>query len=309
MKTHGLAFLFLASLFFSCQLEDSIDQTGNYWESNYLRKHLLRGAVHTLTSVDTNGSTHEVFNREGNPISGYTIMNRSMFSDTSTWSMAYAGGRLVSSTVFPSKRQPLLHTTTQYDYGNTGKYIPDPDELVNGHLSLIPGLSAQYSDSYRYDFTFYGSELWVVHSAQGMDNDTTIVQFTGNYPSSFKNRYFECTRIEYAENGMIKSYKVLSTEGYVERVYTYLPNKSFQLMDNQVTTALPWDQQTNMIYNYNDHQDVLEIVSDGGYNARYSNYAYDSKGNWTRRSFSYTTNGTESLWSENVTDLRTIIYY
>lgn len=309
MKTPCVALLLLASLFFSCQLEEPVVQTDNYWDSNYLRMHKLRGPVHTLTSVEPNGTLYLVFDRKGNPISGYTTQNRFPTSDTSTWSKTYAGGRLVRSTTLPFNHSDASETTTHYEYGFVGKYIPDPEQLFMGKIALIPGLSAQYSDTYRYDFTFYGTELWVVRSQAGMDNDTTIVQYAGNYPSSFTNRTYQGERIEYAENGMIKSYQVLTMQGYRKMVYTYLPDKTYQLLDNVVTTDLVWETQTNALYNYNDHQDLLELISDNGLSFRYSNYAYDSKGNWTRRDYSRRTESFEPTWSDTLTYTQKITYY
>ena len=299
----------VSSAFISCQLEDSVGESTNYWDSNALTKNKLYGSVHIVVSKYMNYIGYIEFNREGNPISSYQTAIGYGISDTSTMSVEYADGKQVKYTYVPDTRHPSIKTITNFEYGNTGKYIPQASGLFSGTLSLIPSLSAEYSETSREDYIFYGSELWIVKAEKGLPNDTTVVVYSGNYPSSFSNRSFECNRIVYAKNGMILSYSVLDKGSSTQIVYTFLPDSKYELLDNVVTTDLRWENQTYRLYSYNNHKDLMEAVSDDDWSERYTNYTYDKHGNWTSRKSYYRPNGTQSDWEEYGSTTQKCTYY
>lgn len=304
----GVLFLVL-SVFTSCQLEDPADEATNFWTSNALTRNKLYGSVHTLISNYNNYIGYAEFNREGNLISGYSSSIGYGISDTSTWSSEYANGKQVKYTYVPNTRRPSNKTITNFEYENTGKYIPQASGLFSGTLYLIPSLSAVYNETSREEYTFYGSELWVIRTGGNLPDDTTIVVYSGDYPSSFSNRSYECNRIVYANNGMILSYTVLNKEISTQMVYTYLPDSKYLLLDNVVTTDLRWDNQTYRLYNYNNRKDLLEALSDDDWSERYTNYIYDKQGNWTSSKYYYRPYGAEADWEEYGTTTRKYTYY
>jgi hypothetical protein len=293
----------------SCQIEDPTNDSGDYWSSNYLTKNGLHGPVHTWFSSFQGYYGYAEFNRDGNPVSGYSAWAGYGVSDTSTWSMEYANGKRIKYTYVPNSKRPSIKDITNYAYANVGKFIPEATSLFSGNLDLIPDLSAVYTENSSVDYTFYGSELWVVRTEDDLPNDTTIVQYTGNYPSSFSNRLYECNRILYAKNGMILSYSVLCKEISTQVVYTYVIDDKYLMLDNVVTTDLRFESQSYRLYKYNSHKDLLEALSDDDWSERYSNYTYDAKGNWTSRSCSYRPYGKESDWEPYGTIMQQYTYY
>ncbi|MCX6307664.1 MAG: hypothetical protein NTY32_02145 [Bacteroidia bacterium] len=199
MKTRLIvsALLVLALGFFSsCDQEGVNGDTSNYWNANALTKMKLRGAVHTLT-LETEGQTVFTFNTDGNLTSKVTTA--STYSNSYTYS--YENGKLITETSTStysssSPKRATSTSTTTYEYQNTGKYIPrGPIHLYE--TGLVPSLSAIIYATNRQDFDFHGSDLWIVSSANGIPNDTTVVKYTGNYPLSSQNSWSYCNNMTY----------------------------------------------------------------------------------------------------------------
>ena len=294
--------------FSSCNQEGVNGDTTNYWNANALTKMKLRGAVHTLT-VETEGQTVYTFNTDGNLTSKVTT--GTTYSNSYTYT--YENGKLISETSnytysSSSPKRASNITTTTYEYQNAGKYIPrGPIHLYE--TGLVPSLSAIINATNRQDFTFHGSDLWIVGSSNGIPSDTTVVKYTGAYPSSILNSWSYCNNMSYATNGMFLTYD----EGFYgpnydnKRAYTFLPNDTYMLIKKMVNTNTGTTNSVETTnYTYNEKKDITEDASDS-WATQWANYVYDSAGNWTSRQTRYSTG--ETTWSAYTTETRSITYY
>lgn len=274
----------------------------NYWSSNSLTRMQLHGSVRTLVQDESGFQATYAFNSDGN-LTSYSVVGRYAINYT------YENGKLKSET--------MQSTTTNYEYTNVGKYVPldSYDLYVKG---LVPALSAIIKGTERTDYVFSGSNLSIIHSYNGTPMDTVHFQYTGNYPTgqSFVTPWHTSTlTITYAANGMFKSYSnQMSGQSFQEsRVLTFKTDDTYQLKDNAVNSNT-FESQTSTSttkYTYNDKKDITEEVSDldgtvnGG--SRYTEYVYDSQGNWTSRKVLLFTMG--QTWEVDRTETRTITYY
>ncbi len=311
MKTRLLvsAVLVLALGFFSsCDQEGVNGDTTNYWNANALTKMKLRGAVHTLT-LETEGQTVYTFNTDGNLTSKVTT--GSTYSNSYVYT--YENGKLVTETATNtyssnSAQRTTSTSVTTYEYENTGKYIPRGAFHIY-EMGLVPSLSAIIYSTNRQDFVFHGSDLWIVSSANGVPNDTAIVEYTGDYPSSVLMPWSYCRNMTYATNGMFLTYE----EGFYgpsyddNRAYTFQSDDTYLLVKKVVNTYTGTNNNVSTTnYTYNDKKDITEESSDS-WASQWANYVYDSAGNWTSRQTRYSTG--ETTWSAYTTETRTITYY
>jgi hypothetical protein len=287
--------------FSSCDTGGENSDTTNYWTTNSLVRMQLRGSVHTMTKTVGQDVTVYTFNTDGN-LTSEAITG---LSSNSTTTYTYANGKLTS--------QSNGSSTTTFEYENTGKYIPQmPFHIYMA--GLVPGLSAMINPNYRTDYIFHGSDLWMISSSQGIPNDTSVFQYTGSYPTSF-TMYSDASNhstlsMTYADNGMFKTY----SENYVgpsyleNRVISFLADDVYQLEHQWVTTNT-YQNETNTSttnYSYNDHKDILEQSSET-WATQWTDYVYDSTGNWTSRKTRYSTG--ETTWSAYTTETRSFTYY
>lgn len=292
----------------SCDTEGVDGDISNYWSSNALTKLQLKGSVHTMTMND-DGQTVYTFNTDGNLTSKvqtgssysnsytYTYEDGKMISETSTYSSSTSSSQRASQT-----------STTFYEYENTGKYVPrGPFHIYE--MGLVPALSAIIFPSSRTDFEFHGSDLWIISSSNGVANDTTIVRYNDKYPSSSGNTWSYVNNMTYASNGMFLTYD----EGFFgpnyddKRAYTFLPDDKYLLIKKMVNTYTGTNNTVNTTnYTYNDKKDILEQSSEE-WTTQWTDYDYDTAGNWTSRKTRYSTG--ESTWSEYRTETRSFTYY
>jgi len=303
------ALIVLALGFFSsCDQQGVNGDTSNYWNANALTKMKLYGAVHTLT-VETEGQTVYTFNTDGNLTSKVTT--GTTYSNSYTYS--YENGKLISETSTYtyssiSPQRASTTSTTTYEYQNTGKYIPRGTFHLYA-MGLVPSLSAVIYDTNRQDYVFHGTDLWIVSSTDGIPNDTTVVKYTGDYPSSTINAWSYCNNMTYATNGMFLTYD----EGFYgpnyddKRAYTFLPDDTYLLIKKIVhNTSGSSASYTETNYAYNDKKDITEENA-STWAKQWANYVYDSAGNWTSRQTRFSTG--ETTWSEYTTETRSFTYY
>jgi len=299
-------------LFYSCNTEEVEGGPNNYWDSNALTKMKLRGAVHTMTE----NATVFTFNSDGNVISQITTLPDNTFGTTYN----YENGKLVSETFTnsASNKTPLrsesFHTT--YEYENVGKYIPNG--VINlFERGLVRGLSAIIKDESRVDIDIHGSNLWMVNTYQGIPSDTTIVEYSGNLPSNISSYSSYCNNLNYASNGMFLSYSNGHTGSNFSNdySYTFVPSDTFLIVDRIVNTST-YGTQTSLKttdYTYNDHLEMTEEASvitgfeSAQWKYQWTDYVYDSAGNWITRKFRSSTGAT--TWSEYTTETRSFTYY
>lgn len=274
----------------------------NYWTSNTLTRMQLRGSVRTLVQDESGFQATYAFNSDGN-LTSYSVVGRFAINYT------YENGKLKSET--------MQATTTTYEYANTGKFVPidSYDIYDNG---LVPGLSAIIKGTERTNYVFNGSNLLIIHTYNGIPNDTTTFQYTGDYPtgqSMVTPWHTNTLTITYAANGMFKSYSnQMSGQSFQEsRVLTFKSDGTYQLKDKWVNSSTFDSQTTNSTiqYAYNDKKDITEEVNDqdGTVNGgnKYTEYVYDTQGNWTSRKVLMFTAG--KTWELDHTETRIITYY
>jgi len=296
----------------SCNTSEELTgDSFNYWQSNALTRMILHGSVHTMTEHNSTSQTVSTFNTDGN----LTSTVHTDTSSTTTMTYSYENGKLLSKTEAYLSNSSSSTFTTTYEYGNVGKYVP----LRLYHVcevGLVPSLSAVIEGDSRTDYVFNGTdELSVVDSYLGTPYNTTIIHYSGNYPSSY-TLYNGNISMSFAENGMFNSY----TENYPSiqmeesRVSTFLQDDAFQLLEKEVTT-IRYMSDTSTInsvstitinYTYNDHKYLTEVRSNEGI-TQWFDYDYDSAGNWTVRNSRYF----NSLvpWVDNPTETRCFTYY
>jgi len=300
MKTRLLvsAIIVLAlGVFTSCDTGGTNGDTTNYWTTNSLIKMQLRGSVHTMTKTLGDGATVYTFNTDGN------LASEAFGGSTTTY--AYENGKLISQTSGSS--------ITTFEYENAGKYIPRfPYHIYMA--GLVPGLSAIITTNNRTDYDFHGDDLWMVSSSAGIPTDTMVFQYTGNYPTSITlysdAQNHSTLSMTYADNGMFKSYtENYSGPSYLENsAITFLADDVYQLEHKWVTTGSYQNENTSSTTNftYNDHKDITEQSSES-WSSQWSDYVYDTTGNWTSRRTR--TSNDNTTWSDYTTETRSFTYY
>lgn len=312
MKSKVLLFCTLLSAglgLYSCDTETTGDSS-NYWTRNALTHLKLRGAVKTLTQTERVYN----FNTEGNLSSQVVYGNETFYH--------YEDGKMVRSVSYYSGSE--IGDTIRYEYDNVGKFIP----RSTFHLfetGLVPALSAVITSQGRTDYDFHGSNLWIVYSIN-MGNDlramdTAVVAFTGNYPSSYTGVFEFMNNMTYAANGMFRTYSegFLYPESSSTRAYSFLSNDDYLLMSSRVETSTgSYNNGTSTTsYTYNSHFDVLKETYVSSYmngdeqssyqsETEYSDYVYDSNGNWTSRKMR---SKNQDVWSAYQTETRGFEYY
>ncbi len=310
MKTRFLipALIVLSfGLFYSCNTEETEGGPTNYWDSNALTKLKLRGAVHTMTENDV----VTTFNSDGNVTS--IILTHPDQTNETTY--LYENGKLVSetTTISTSNNISLRSSSTQtnYEYENVGKYVPNIS-----NFDLVPALSAIITENNRVDCDFHGANLWMVYSSNGTPFDTIVVEYSGNLPSNFSSDNMYCNNITYASNGMFLSYNSGNTgpNYHSDALCTFVPSDTFLIGERIVMNSTYGSETTNKTtnYSYNEHLDLTEeaTVITGSQTAestfQWTDYVYDSAGNWISRIYHYSTG--EANLSE-YTQTRSFTYY
>jgi len=299
-------------LFYSCNTDGVEGGSTNYWDSNALTRMKLRGAVHTMTEklVYMGDETVYTFNTDGNLTS--KVIVGTAYSISITYS--YENGKLSFETNTSTNRfyTPEDTTTTftiKYRYENAGKYIHrGPVHLYE--INLVPALSAVIFESSREDYVFHGSNLWIVQSKNGVPEDTTIVEYSGGFPSSAQDDMNFFNNTTYATNGMFLTYDEGTSGPNFEdkRAYTFQSDDTYLLVKKVINTYMmgTTNEVTTTNYTYNDQKDMTEETSNTMSN-QWANYVYDSAGNWTSRQFRFSTG--VGTWGEFATETRNFTYY
>ena len=312
MKSKVLLFCTLLSAglgLYSCDTETTGDSS-NYWTRNALTHLKLRGSVKTLTQSERVYN----FNTEGNLSSQDVNGNETFYH--------YVDGKMVRSISYYSGSE--IGDTILCEYANVGKFIP----RNTFHLfedGLVPALSAVISSQGRTDYDFHGSNLWIVYSTKVRNElvpmDTAVVAFSGNYPASYSNGSAFINNMTYANNGMFRTYNegFLYPESSSTTAYSFLSNDTYLLMSSRVLTFTGSynNEISTTSYTYNSRFDVLTETYVSSYingdeqssyqsETEYSDYVYDSNGNWTSRKMR---SKNQDVWSAYQTETRGFEYY
>lgn len=311
MKLRSL--YFLSALFVgACCMTSCEDGTGEntddletiYWNKSAAFQMQLKGKVNSVV-VDDSLETY-VFNQAGN-----------LTSSTDTYSATeyiYSSGRLI--------RQITTHTyggetsnkdTMNFTFGTSGKYLPliMESEMVGLFKNLA---SIKYPWNSTTTFTASGDSMLML-SSQAQHNtmmgeymnlpDTTgSITFNGGlFPVTIRTNY-GLTSITYAADGRFLT--IQENSFFRSKLTTYKSNSNYMLPVSVVGQYEYEETPSTTTYTYNDKEDLI-YVDGSSTDEEYSDYVYDSKGNWTSRS--YRTKYGQDSWSNKETETRVITYW
>jgi len=301
----AILFVSILMLFTSCE-PNAIDGDSNYWNSSTLIRLHLNGKVKTLTS--SNGIQTDSYNQDG-------FITKSVYTSTdgtSTTTYNYASTGELTSTDFVSTIGEGASYSTNYEYGNTGKYVVQhPFHIMMS--GLVPELKSSVNQWGRMDYVFNGNTMLLITTSvsDGITyKDTATVLYSGKYPTSLTTTGSFAKDMTYASNGMFLTY----TEGfqgtgyYDERKYYFKPDNKFMLTDSVVhnSTNEYGSNHSATKYTYDSKKNVIKEESASG-TYDYS-YVYDSNDNWTSKTTKYKSAGS-STWGSPDTETRSIIYW
>lgn len=304
MKTHRFlaALLLLGIAFTSCDnSNDEVDPSGttNYWLSNSLVRMQLKGNVKSVAEISMNSVT-TLFDQRGMITERQTQYNTTHYTYNSAGQLVSMGG-------------------TTYEYGSHGKYIPESPFHWYESGGLVHNLKAVIYNDYRTDVKVEGDKVLLINT-RGSVIDTTVFNYSGNYPTGRTSEWDFIENVTYASNGMFSTY----SEGFYganyrdTRKYTFKADNEYLLPDKREMVGIQGgvtNNQSITTYTYNDKKDPLQIkevhtnqqgtVSE--YIKEYFDYVYDPTGNWTSRKRHIKNNNGQ--WEYEQIETRTITYW
>lgn len=299
---------FLSALFLSASCLTSCEEgTGEntdeletiYWNKSAAFQMQLKGKVKTVVVDDSLESY--VFNQTGNITS--------MTDEYAATEYIYSNGRLTRQI---STYSSGYKDTMDYTFNVSGKYLPliMYEEVAGLYKNLA---SIKYPWNSTTTFTASGDSVLIISThAQHhtmMDDymsfsDTTgSITFNGGlFPATIRN-YEGLTTFTYAADGRFLTEQ--KTTFYNSILTTYKTNSSYLLPVSEVVESEYSETPSTTTYTYNDNEDLIRVVN-GETIEEYDDYVYDSKGNWTSRSYKSKEGET---WSDEVTETRVITYW
>lgn len=330
-KTHTkmkkISLLAIACLaLISCDPNEGKTENGGGSETStnwWLRSQLAPEGVKSITETDEFRSTTKEYDRQGRP----TSINEQWGIDTHvTTTFTYGSdGQLKSMSQLTQERGNENVTTTSYEYGNPGKYLPVMGNM--GHLretGLAAGLS-KITEITNGDTTsvktmtfLSDTQLQIVHE-YGRWADTAYVKYQGAYPVDYYDGWWFYTGpISYQSNGMFLEYnegfKAPGEQPANARTFTYRTDYDKDMLLSRYEEITPGDR-TVSDYEYDQNGNMTKEVTNyygtsDEYNStstRIYTYEFDSHGNWISRHIEYIESNSEN--KESYTYERTILYY
>lgn len=295
------------------------DSSINWW----FRSQLAPEGVKSITETDEFRSTTKEYDRQGKP----TSINEQWGKDAHvTTTFTYGSdGQLKSMSQLTQERGNENVTTTSYEYGNPGKYLPVMGNM--GHLQetgLTAGLS-KITEITNGDTTsvktmtfLSDTKLQIVHE-YGRWADTAYVKYQGAYPVDYYDGWWFYTGpISYQSNGMFLEYhegfKAPGEQPANARTFTYRTDYDKDMLLSRYEEITPGDR-TVSDYEYDQNGNMTKEVTNyygtsDEYNStstRIYTYEFDSHGNWISRHIEYIESNSEN--KESYTYERTILYY
>ena len=253
-------------------------------------------------------------------------------SSVDEWFYEYNSDGLLTKETYinPGKNGDTILEQKIYEYNNKGKFVQPLLEDVEGFAyfdydHLIPDLSRVIMTTTRNGvlthsgervYEFHGDRMLIIHFGHNNPNrDTTVVIYKGNYP-------YECTRdkycfgpVSYQDNGMFSEFRRVfkNYDGSINReVKFYYRNcNGLMLPDKHKRVDFRNGDTLTTYYTYDDKGNpIREIEFDTENNpiiVEYS-YVFDSKGNWTQKTATFTDVDGNQLYKPR-TETRTIEYW
>ncbi len=294
----------------SCE-EDSGENTDElatiYWNKSAAFQMQLKGKVKTMVA---DSITTTSFNKSGTITSIITDDD----GDVSSYLYTYSSGRLTREIYSWSWDGHTNSDTTDYTYGTSGKYLPISANNVI-QMRLFRNIASLNTDYYTTRFEASGDSVLMISSHSndyGIMNytpmehvDTTSFTFNGGlFPVTIRRNNSLCN-LTYASDG-----RFLTAEeeyfGLSSMVVTFKSDNTEYLLPLSVEYKQAGATYATETYTYNENDDI--ISKDGQfYDEEYSDYIYDSKGNWISRG--YRGKGTMGDWSAKITQTRQFTYW
>lgn len=296
--------IFIVLILFSCNSNDVNNSLDNYWERSDLAKMNLKGKVKTIT----NGGIVTSYNEAGFIIS--IVNNSGGNSNTSIYS--YNANRQLIQTVTTSLYEGSQYiSTTTNEYNNQGKYVVKSTASLelNGltpNLSSSSTVSTYYNDTHiKIDYVFKDASTMFIINTTSINSinlkDTSTIQYNGNYPTGWSTEDNTHKNITYFSNGMFKTItkESVGTNVRYSSVYAFKTNNDYLMTESIVQTRIDSITPSNNYtytdtYTYNDNNDITDS-SENGNISHYSNYTYDSHGNYVTRILNYKYRGTTNF--------------
>lgn len=281
--------------------ENTDDLATIYWNKSDAFRMQLKGKVKTMYDGDSIDAY--TFNQDGN-ITQYSNNGWVVSSFT------YTNGRLTRKIGYSHFYEEVYQDTTDYAYGTSGKYMPlDLEEVIEGGLFRnIASFTTKFGVN---SFVTSGDSLLLIRSygqelRGGYVFADTIGSLTFNgglLPLTIRNEG-GLTTFTYAEDGRFLT--VQETMYDYSRQTTYKSNSNYMLPISRVILQQDYGVPTTTTYSYNDNEDLIavECLNQG---KEFSDYVYDSNGNWISRNFRYKYG--EGVWSEKYPDTRSFTYW
>ncbi len=310
------SFFYVSALFVSaccmtsCEegTDDNNDELASiYWNKSAAFQMQLKGNVDSLITED--GFIY-TFNQSGNITK---CIGQNYLTE-----FEYSNGRLIREiNTTQTWGDEIQKDTNSYTYGTSGKYLPLFENIESGLYRNIAGYKTRFR---KANYVQRGDSMLMIISYEDHYNitnriereapDTASLTFnSGSLPVTLRTPY-STYNMTYASDGRFLTIEEVSDnfyDGEMIDLTTFKSNSNYLLPISRVRT-LNNQSVTIRAYTYNEYDDVLteEAVD---YQIRYSDYQYDSKGNWiSRHRESRYTFSDNPDWTDDGTQTRTITY-
>ncbi len=308
-----------------------------YWDRTDRQIAGLRGKVkaHHITKYTTYDEF--VYDEAGHLIAKKYVNTENAGSNTDELHTYDAAGHRIRTEIRYPASDNFLTTWIDYEYENTGKYVPTQSfgwanglwESSNGYpITILKDLSkmrichdlgdhiqcSEYSYSFGSDGNLVITEdyFWYPMNGDPSNKETRTNEDIDNYTVVYKNGMpyssEEVISTEYFSNGMVKSQVVSNGE------YHFVANDQANVIETFDSTVEPngmlpiWWKK----YRYNDNMDPTDleecsVEKTKTFHDTWTDYLYDSHWNWIKRTETITPRWFGETYPEVIE--REIIYH
>lgn len=321
-----LSFIALALLaLVACTNDDNKTDNGENQESGvnwWDRSQLAPKGVKSISSEDEYSSNQANYDEQGRLVSTFeTWGQNALVTNTIKYD---SEGRVASTTQTTQEQQRSTTTVTSYEYGNPGKYVPSIGNMAHlNETGLAHAISkivtvTDGDTSSVCSMQFTSSTEMLIINQYGRWSDTATVKYNGAYPTEYYDGgWFYTGPITYQSNGMFREYndgfRAPGEQAANARTYTYRTDYDKSMLLAQYQDVTPQDRTVSN-YEYDTNGNLIkETRHHYGTSSEYDyqetttyTYIFDSHGNWTSRTTTFTQEGAEP---NSYTKTRTISYY
>ena len=302
---------------------DIPDLTSTYWSSGY-RQYQLNGRVRTVKIMEKDAANDRYnmleFDSKGNLVRNY----RNRESSNNGWfcMLTYDTQSRLIKAVYGDKKNP---EDMIFEFGYDGSHTAYiPTNFLLNDLRLHKGVTSL--KMYDAKETFLDLKCTSV-SGNRIIFEGTNDMFAGggrmevecedNYPTLFKLKDKDLDILLYTDfgsDGMPVKITVPDDDGSIYGIFEYTTIGGFLLLTDAYDPVYSYDHNE---WQYNDRGYVVYNITKttrffldeqkyGEY--RYSNYEYDTQGNWTKRTVESRAVGATE-WKSPITEIREYTYW